>query len=147
MTTVGAKGRDPCGEAAWGLSVVYRALIPEGIVTFAPGKRVAALRWSPVDELPTRLAFDIAELIARAVNETRSDIANLLFPPGFVPKRFTLGELQHLSEHLLGYLIDKASFRRKLRDRNLVEAIEGEQLRGSAHRPARIFRMKTLEGK
>ena len=142
MKTVGAKGRDPRGEAGWGLSVVYRALIAEDAATFTPGKRVTELRWVPVDELPTKIAFDHAELIAQAVNQTRSDIAKLSFPTGFVPERFTLGELQVLSEQVLGHTIDKASFRRKLRDRGLVEAIEGEQLRGSAHRPSAIFRLK-----
>lgn len=142
MTAVGAKGRDPRGEAGWGLSVVYRALIAEDAATFTPGKRVTELRWVPVDELPTKIAFDHAELIKQALNQTRSDIAKLTFPPGFVPERFTLGELQVLSEQVLGHTIDKASFRRKLRDRDLVEAIEGEQLRGSAHRPSAIFRLK-----
>ncbi len=142
MTTVGAKGRDPRGEFGWGLSVVYRALIAEDAATFTPGKRITELRWVPVDELPTKIAFDHAELIAQAVNQTRSDIAKLTFPPGFVPERFTLGELQVLSERVLGQTIDKASFRRKLRDRDLVEAIEGEQLRGGAHRPSAIFRLE-----
>jgi 8-oxo-dGTP diphosphatase len=146
MTAVGAKGRDPRGEAGWGLSVVYRALIAEDAATFTPGKRVTELRWVPVDELPTKIAFDHAELIAQALNQTRSDIAKLTFPPGFVPERFTLGELQVLSEQVLGHTIDKASFRRKLRDRDLVEAIEGEQLRGSAHRPSAIFRLKQTKG-
>lgn len=146
MTAVGAKGRDPRGEAGWGLSVVYRALIAEDAATFTPGKRVTELRWVPVDELPTKIAFDHAELIAQAVSQTRSDIAKLTFPPGFVPERFTLGELQVLSEQVLGHTIDKASFRRKLRDRDLVEAIEGEQLRGSAHRPSAIFRLKQARG-
>jgi ADP-ribose pyrophosphatase YjhB (NUDIX family) len=146
ITTVGAKGRDPRGEGGWGLSVVYRALLAEDTSTFSPGKRVAELGWVPVDEIPTKIAFDHAELIAQAVHQTRSDIASLTFPPGFVPERFTLGELQLLCERVLGHAIDKASFRRKLRDRGLVEAIEGEQLRGGAHRPAAIFRLKPIRG-
>jgi len=142
MVTVGAKGRDPRGEQGWGLSVVYRTLIPEDALSFTPGKRVSEVRWVAVDELPAKIAFDHAELITRAVNQARSDVAGLTFPPGFMPERFTLGELQVLSEQVLGHKIDKASFRRKLRDRDLVEAIEGEQLRGSAHRPSAIFRLK-----
>lgn len=142
MTTVGAKGRDPRGEVGWGLSVVYRALIAEDAAIFTPGKRVTELRWVPVDELPTKIAFDHAELIAQAASQTRADMARLLFPMGFFPERFTLGELQRLCEQVLGQEIDKASFRRKLRDRDLVEPIEGEMQHGSAHRPAAIYRLR-----
>jgi 8-oxo-dGTP diphosphatase len=143
MTAVGAKGRDPRGEGSWGLSVVYRTLIPEGALTFTPGKRVAELRWTPVDELMPRTAFDHAELISRAAAQTRADVASLLFAAGFVPERFTLSELQYRCEQVLGHPLDKASFRRKLRDRDLIEPVAGEMQQGSAHRPAAIYRLRT----
>ena len=139
MRTVGAKGRDPRGEADWGLSVVYRALIAGHTLSFEPGKRVIDLIWAPVDELPSRIAFDHAELIDQAVHQIRADISSLVFPPGFVPERFTLGELQFVCEQVLGRAIDKASFRRKLRDRNLVMELSGEQQRGNAHRPSAMY--------
>jgi len=88
MTAVGAKGRDPRGEAGWGLSVVYRALIAEDAATFTPGKRVTELRWVPVDGLPTKIAFDHADLFAQAANQTRSDIARLTFPHGLCAGAF-----------------------------------------------------------
>lgn len=146
MTTVGAKGRDPRGESSWGLSVVYRALIADPALTFTPGKRVVKLHWAPVSELPTNIAFDHAELVAKATLQTRTDFANLSFPAGFVPERFTLGELQTLCEQVLGHELDKASFRRKLRDRGLVQAVDGELQRGSAHRPASIHRLCHPDG-
>ena len=142
MTTVGAKGRDPRGESSWGLSVVYRALIPVPTPTFTPGKRVVKLQWAPMSELPTNIAFDHIDLIAQAANQTRTDVANLSFPAGFVKASFTLGELQILCEQVLGYQLDKASFRRKLRDRNLVQVVDGQLQRGSAHRPAAIYRLQ-----
>ena len=141
LAAVGAAGRDPRGENDWGLSVVYYALVPESSVDPQAGKRVSDLKWFPVDDPLPEMAFDHGDLVTKAVETTRSDIANLKFPRGFVPERFTLSELQLLCEQALGSKIDKASFRRKLRDRALVEPAHGEQQRGGAHRPAAVFQL------
>jgi len=142
LVVVGAAGRDPRGAHAWGLSVIYRALLAESPTTLGLGKRVAEIKWVPSDGLPSRMAFDHATLVRDAINTTREEITNLKFPVGFAPKRFTLGELQSLCEAVLGQRLDKASFRRKLIDRHLVEPIAGKVVRGNAHRPALIYRLK-----
>jgi 8-oxo-dGTP diphosphatase len=60
-------------------------------------------------------------------------------PFGFVPARFTLGELQSCCEMLLGRRLDKSSFRRRLDERSLVEPVPGE-MRTGPFRPAQLFR-------
>jgi ADP-ribose pyrophosphatase YjhB (NUDIX family) len=139
LCAVGAKGRDPRG---WGLSVVYRALLPHDAIAPQPGERIESLKWCPVDEAitDTRLAFDHAQLVQQAVEATRAEIDRLELPLGFLPDRFTLGELQSTCEQILGRRLDKSSFRRKLDDRNLVEAVEGE-MRTGPFRPAQLFRI------
>jgi ADP-ribose pyrophosphatase YjhB (NUDIX family) len=141
LIAVGAKGRDPRGPQEWGLSVVFYALVPEGSVVPSAGKRVSDLQWFGADERTPKMAFDHANLVAQAVQATRINVASLQFPTGFVPERFTLGELQQLCEGVLGRGIDKASFRRKLRDRSLVEQVKGEEQRGNAHRPSAIYQL------
>ncbi|MFM7255083.1 MAG: NUDIX hydrolase [Betaproteobacteria bacterium] len=143
LAAVGARGRGPRGEEAWALSVVYRALIPASTLSFTPDKRAAEVRWVAVDELPTKIAFEHSALIELAARQTRADIASLTFPAGFIPERFTLGALQRLCEEVLGTRLDKSSFRRKLRDRELVEPIAGAQQRGDPHRPAAIYRLSS----
>ena len=142
LVAVGAKGRDPRGEKEWGLSVVYYALVPEGSVSPAAGKRVSALKWVPADGKPPRMAFDHPSLIAQVVQATRSAVADLNYPEGFVPERFTLSQLQGLSEQVLGRGLDKSSFRRKLRERGLVQAIDGEFTTGEKSRPAALYRLR-----
>lgn len=141
LGAVGGPGRDP--RAPWTLSVVYRALVPTENLTPTAGKRMEALAWRPVDELGTgaALAFDHAELIGRAVEATREEVERLELPFDALPPTFTLGELQTLCEQLLGRRLDKSSFRRRLADRDLVEAVEGE-MRGGANRPAQVFRQR-----
>ena len=114
-------------------------------VSFAPeaGKRIEALQWHPVDEpLADRaLAFDHGRLIAWAVEVTRAEVEALTLPRGYLPEEFTLTELQSLCEKLLGRTLNKASFRRKLEDRALVEAVAGKLVASGAHRPAQVYRM------
>ncbi len=138
LTAVGSKSRDP--RAHWGLSIVYRALVP--IDAFSPkaGKRLEALRWVAVDEAAEdqRLAFDHVRLIAGAAQVTRAEIDNLELPFDFLPERFSLGELQSLCESMLGRRLDKSSFRRRLDERKLVQALPGDMRRG-AFRPAQMY--------
>lgn len=141
LCAVGGVSRDP--RSAWGLSVVYRGLLPAEAFDPKAGKRIEALAWRPVENamLDVRLAFDHAQLIARAAGTTRQEVARLELPLGFLPEQFTLGELQTLCQQILGRSLDKSSFRRKLDERKLVEPIAGE-MRTGAFRPAQLYRMR-----
>lgn len=140
LLAVGGPSRDE--RAPWALSVVYRALVEPSSIHAAPGKRVEALAWRPVDELGAdrTIAFDHATLVGQAAAATRDEVERLRLPAGYLPETFTLGELQTICEELLGRSLDKSSFRRKLADRALVEPIEGAW-RGGANRPAQLFRL------
>jgi ADP-ribose pyrophosphatase YjhB (NUDIX family) len=141
LCAVGGPARDK--RAPWALSVVYRALVPAEKFEPSAGKRIEALAWRPVGDASgdRELAFDHAELVAKAVDATRAEVDRLELPFGFLPAEFTLGELQATCEQLLGRRLDKSSFRRRLADRDVVEPIEGA-MRGGAFRPAQLHRGK-----
>ncbi len=141
LTAVGSAGRD--SRAPWALSIAYRALIPIDSISPQAGKRLDELKWIPAEEasLDSELAFDHASLIGVALEATRSEIDRLELPFGFLPERFTLGELQACCEVLLGRRLDKSSFRRRIDERNLVEPVPGE-MRTGAFRPAQLFRRR-----
>jgi 8-oxo-dGTP diphosphatase len=141
LCAIGGPTRDP--RAPWALSVVYRALVPAEKFEPSAGKRIEALAWRPVEDAigDKGLAFDHAALIGQAVGVTREEVDALELPFGFLPDEFTLGELQVTCEQLLGRRLDKSSFRRRLADRDLVEAVEGA-MRGGAFRPAQLYRHK-----
>lgn len=142
ICAVGGPKRDP--RSPWALSVVYRALVPMEQIAPSTGKRIEALAWRAVGDAAAdrALAFDHAALITMAVEETREEIDELQLPAGFLPERFTLGELQQLCGQLLGRNLDKSSFRRRLADRRLVEPVKGAT-RAGANRPAQIYRLRT----
>ena len=141
LTAVGGKLRD--ARAPWALSIAFRALLPIEVIDPKAGKRLEALRWVAVDEAmqDASLAFDHAGLIRAAAEVTRSEIEQLDLPFGFLPEKFTLGELQTCCEMLLDRRLDKSSFRRRLDDRSLVEPVPGE-VRTGAFRPAQLFRQR-----
>jgi 8-oxo-dGTP diphosphatase len=142
LTAVGSAGRDT--RAPWALSIAYRALIPIDAIDPQAGKRLDELRWVPADEAAEdgMLAFDHADLIRVAAETTRSDIDRLELPFGFLPERFTLGELQACCEAILGRRLDKSSFRRRIDERDLLAPVAGE-MRTGAFRPAQLFRRKS----
>ena len=141
LITVGSKSRDP--RSPWALSVVYRALIPIESIAPQPGKRIEEIRWAALSGLDQEgeMAFDHHDLISTAITATQNEAEELNLPIGFLPDTFTLTELQFLCEQLAGRALDKSSFRRKLKDRLLVEPVEGKFV-GGANRPALLYRLK-----
>lgn len=140
VAAVGGAERDP--RAPWAMSVVYRSLVQPDLAT-TPGKRVQALVWRPVSDLPKAgdMAFDHAGLIEQAVRAVRREISELRFAPGWVPEVFTMGELQALSEAVLGVPLDKVTFRRRMDVAGIASPLEGQMRAGGAHRPAQLYRL------
>jgi 8-oxo-dGTP diphosphatase len=138
---VGGVGRDP--RAPWALSVVYRALVPDGLLAPRAGKRIQDVRWVPVHEAAedNSLAFAHSSLIAGALNALREEIDRLELPASFLPERFTLAELQRWCEVLSRRKLDKSSFRRRLAAQSVVRPIEGELELGKANRPAQLYEL------
>ena len=55
---------------------------------------------------------------------------------------FTLPQLQRIYEALMGEPLNKVSFRRKMTEMAMLEAVEGRMDAGGAHRPAQLYRLK-----
>lgn len=62
-------------------------------------------------------------------------------PCYLLPKEFTLHELQTTYEQVMGVVLNKSSFRRKLDELDFLELIEG-QFRGGKQRPAQLYRLR-----
>ncbi len=139
LTAVGGSARDPRGP--WSLSVVFYGEVQSSQLAVAPGKRIEALHWTQVnDQEPTPpLAFDHFQIVALAASVLRGRVAALDLPWGLFPDEFTLGELQHGCEVVLGRRLDKSSFRRRLAERGSVKAVDSVW-KGAAHRPAQVYK-------
>ncbi len=135
LYSFGKVDRDPRERV---VSVAYYALVKlsDHRVHAATDARRAA--WFAVTDVPA-LAFDHAEILQ--VAHTRLQGKVRYQPLGFelLPRKFTMRQLQHLYETILGRPLDKRNFRKKILGMNLLEELE-EVETDVAHRAARLYR-------
>jgi 8-oxo-dGTP diphosphatase len=95
-------------------------------------------QWFAMDELP-ELAFDHEAIVAAAHERLEGKVRYR--PVGFelLPNKFTLTQLQHLYETVLGHELDKRNFRKKVLSLDLLRPLD-EWETGVARRPAQLFR-------
>ena len=133
LCTVSGATRDPRG---WSASVVYYALVSEARLT----GRADAIRLASVDALPT-LAFDHADIIARAVERLRAKAVYSNLPGFLLPETFTLPEFQTVYERILGKRLDQSVFRKRMDELGLIAPIPDGFRKGGRHRPAQLYRL------
>ena len=136
VTTSSGPERDPRG---WSVSVLYYALLPSDQAKAVAGDKTEAIEWCDVERPGHRLAFDHAQLLARALATLRAKVSRGALPLHLLPAKFTLTDLQRACEAILGRDLDKGAFRRKLADQPMLIPVRGQFLRG-AQRPAQLYR-------
>jgi 8-oxo-dGTP diphosphatase len=141
LYTFGATHRDPRERV---ISVTYYALVPQdALATPRAASDAADVGWHAFEALP-ELAFDHAEIVQMAHRRlvAKLDYSTIAF--GFMPKTFTLSELQCVYETLLHQPLDKRNFRKRMLSLGLIEET-GRMRRNGKHRPAREYRVRHPE--
>ncbi|NTE57485.1 NUDIX hydrolase [Agrobacterium tumefaciens] len=134
LRTFASATRDP---RDWSVSIAYFALLPEGQLETSE-----MLSLKPAAE-PGQLPFDHNEIIREALNRLRSKGAYSTIPARLLPEVFTMSELLSIYQTVMGERLDQSAFRRKVRELDLLEEIEGEKRQTeSARRPTTLYRLK-----
>ncbi len=136
LGTFSGAARDPRG---WSISIVYYALVPAELIE---PDRTPGLQLQPVNQLKT-LPFDHKEIVLAAVDRVRNKSSYSSLPVYLCGEQFTLPRLQAVYEAILGEPINKVSFRRKMDELDMLEAVDGALESGRANRPAQIYRLKS----
>src|SRR5262249_40007777 len=106
LAAFGDPGRDPRGHT---VSVAYYTFLAAQSPV-AAGDDASAVDWHSVRTLP-KMAFDHLQIVALAHDRLRHKLeSGVIAGPGgieIVPPRFTLSELQHVHEAVLGRQLDK----------------------------------------
>ncbi|PWU19040.1 MAG: NUDIX hydrolase [Verrucomicrobia bacterium] len=120
------------------VSVAYYALVKLSEHAAKAATDAANARWFPLSRVP-KLAFDHAHILGTAVERLKGKVRYQ--PIGFelLPPRFTLSQLQHLYEAVLGTTLDKRNFRKKVLSFGFLLPLKETQMLGR-HRPAQLFR-------
>jgi 8-oxo-dGTP diphosphatase len=132
LYTFSSVTRDPRNRV---ISVAYLCLVPE--VSTQEGGSLETY-WCSVKKLP-KLAYDHSEIVRVATERLRARIAYTNIAQHLLPKEFTLTELQHAYETVLGRTLDKRNFRKKVQETGFVTATKNKVRKG-ASRPALLHR-------
>jgi 8-oxo-dGTP diphosphatase len=112
-------GRDPRGDV---LCVAYIAIVPVAAAEACAGKKDGIEQdWHPVRRLPVEMAFDHREVVDYAVRRLRSKVGYSSVGFQLLPSEFTISELQHVYEAVLGLSINRGNFWRRVVDRGVIE--------------------------
>ena len=136
LYTFGAPDRDPRERV---ITVAYYALIPSDKINIRAASDAEGVSWFGMDEIPA-LAFDHDEILNAAHERlaAKLDYSTIAFQ--FMPKAFTLTELQRVYELIQRQPIDKRNFRKRILGLDRIEET-GEESREGAHRPAKLYRV------
>jgi len=137
LYTFGDPGRDPRTRV---ITVAYIAVAPADQIEPRAGSDAAEARWWPMYALPSKLAFDHADILDYALTRLRYKLEYTAVGFQFLPEEFTLPELQAAYEIVLGEKLDKANFRKKLSRGNVVEPTG--RYRQTTGRPAELYRYR-----
>lgn len=146
--TIGNKNRDPRG---WSLTTVYFALIPINSIelnsletnSIEPNalKPDEKTQWLPLNaEHKTVFAFDHGDILNQCLERLKNKVLYTSLPVHLMPEEFTLSELQHVYESILGETIDQKSFRRRILNAGILSPTK--KMKQTGRRPAQIYRSK-----
>ena len=137
LYTYGDPERDPRGRV---VSVAYFALLPKNALALAEaGSDATQLGWFPADAAP-ELAFDHSQILVYALRRLRYKLEYSAVGFQLLPDVFSLSELQHTYEIVLGVPLDKRNFRRRILQAGIIEPTL--QVRSGEGRPAKLYRYR-----
>lgn len=135
LYTYGDPGRHPACRL---ISIVYFALIPADSLQIASDSKSTS-RWYALEELPV-LVMDHNEILTYALRRLRYKLEYTAVGFELLPEFFTLSELQHTYELILGEKLDKRNFRRRILQAGIIEATPHR--RSGEGRPALLYRYR-----
>lgn len=135
VETLGNKHRIP---HSWSVTINYYCLVSQSDTpeNWASDKA----KWIPYADLnEADIAFDHRDVIESCLQRFQNKSLYTSLPIFLLPQEFTLTELQKTYEIVLGFKIEKKSFRRRLLDAGFLE--ETGNIRRASHRPALLYRL------
>lgn len=137
LKTFDDPSRDPSVRV---VSVAYWALVPNHHVALSTTDKYLDVRWWSVGKIP-KLAYDHEEIVKEALCRLKSKIQYTNIVWSLLPLEFTLTQLQRVYEIIMGEILDKRNFRKRIKDLKLIRPA-GKKVSGAPHRPAELFRFR-----
>lgn len=120
------------------VSVVYFSLIPSDF-QFVYSLNDQHPKWFPIDHLPA-LNLDHEEILRYALRRLRYKLEYSAVGFELLPDTFSLSELQHTYELILGEKLDKRNFRRRILEAGIIEPTSMRRM--GEGRPPQLYRYR-----
>lgn len=119
------------------ITIGYYALINREEYDVKAGQTVSEAKWYKINSIPN-LIYDHNEILAFGLKKLQNRILNAPIGFNLLPEKFTLLQLMHLYEEILGKELDKSNFRRKILKMKLLVALDEKQ-QDVSHRAAQLY--------
>jgi 8-oxo-dGTP diphosphatase len=127
--------RDPRGRV---VAMAYLALVPWENLSDDEKADTDEAWWSPLSRA-TKLAYDHDEMLDVALERLRARVHYTTLVSKFMPKEFTLTELENVYETVIGKDLDKRNFRKKILKLDVLKAL-AKKKQGGPFRPAELYK-------
>lgn len=138
LQSFGDNTRDP---RHWTGTLVFLGYLNESEIEFKDD----SVTWIPISQLDKidNWAFDHKEIIEFANNEIKKQAQYDTSVISLLGEKFTQPQIQELYEIVLGEKLDKSSFRKQIRESELLEEVEGEKMKPKKGAPAQVYKLNS----
>ncbi|MFH6961251.1 NUDIX domain-containing protein [Flavobacterium plurextorum] len=120
------------------ITIGYYALVKREDYNIKVGFTASDAKWYKINSIPN-LIYDHNEILSYSLQHLRNRVRHAPIGFNLLPEKFTLLQLMHLYEEILGVELEKSNFRRKiLHMKLLLELDEKEQ--DVSHRAAKLYK-------
>jgi ADP-ribose pyrophosphatase YjhB (NUDIX family) len=119
------------------ISIAHYALINYEEVCLKPDALSDSIEWYAIDQLP-QLMLDHQVIVNKALQELRENIERKIVGMNLLPYKFTMKELQHVFEAILGEKLRRTSFQRRMLNIGSLKRHE-KKFSGKAHRAPYLY--------
>ncbi|PKB16444.1 NUDIX domain-containing protein [Flavobacterium sp. 5] len=120
------------------ITIGYYALVKREDYDIKAGFTASDAKWYRINEIP-KLIYDHNEILDYSIKNLRNRVRQAPLGFNLLPEKFTLLQLMHLYEEILGIEMDKSNFRRKILHMKLLVALDEKQ-KDVSHRAAQLYK-------
>jgi len=120
------------------VTIGYYTLVNREDYNIKASLRVIEAKWYKIKDIP-ELIFDHNEILNFSLLQLRNRVRQAPIGFNLLPEKFTLLQLMHLYEEILGIELDKSNFRRKILHMKLLTALDEKQ-KDVSHRAAKLYK-------
>jgi 8-oxo-dGTP diphosphatase len=120
------------------ITIGYYTLVNREDYNIKASVSVFEAKWFKINEVP-KLIFDHNEILEYSLKQLQNRVRQAPIGFNLLPEKFTLLQLMHLYEEILGVEMDKSNFRRKILHMKLLVELDEKQ-QDVSHRAAKLYK-------